>query len=90
MITKFFNKVKKENASLPYGPPMNRHYYQTFLICVWGVICVILVLVVDTHRREASACLILLSDKQGNHWYNFQCLWYGTGGYQTYIILYNL
>ena len=60
-------------ASLPYGPPVNTDidYYQTFFIPFFNVCqccnvsCAIFV------RREASACLIMLSTKQGSHWYHF-------------------
>ena len=70
---------KKDNvfsiiASLPYGPPMNTDidYYQTFFsdfhfFCkCCNVSCAIFV-----RRRKASACLIMLSTKQGSHWYHF-------------------
>ena len=30
--------------------------------CKWCMVC---------ERREASACLIMLSAKQGSHWYHF-------------------
>ena len=58
-------------ASLPYGPPVNTDidYYRTFsdffYMCC-NVSCAIFV-----RRREASACLIMLSTKQGSHWYHF-------------------
>ena len=35
-------------------------------------------------RREANACLIMLSTKQGSHWYHFQRLWYGAAGARTH------
>ena len=61
-------------ASLPYGPPVNTDivYYLTFFGLVYffckccEVSCVIFV-----RRREASAYLIMLSTKQGSHWYHF-------------------
>ena len=61
-------------ANLPYGPPVNTDidYYQTFirtfsfLFKCCDVGCGIFV-----RRREASACLIMLSTKQGSHWYYF-------------------
>ena len=60
-------------ASLPYRPPVNTDidYYQTFSdffdVCkCCNVSCTIFV-----RRREASACLIMLSTKQGSHWYHF-------------------
>ena len=61
------------SASLPYGPPVNTDidYYRTsfffglFCKCC-DVSCAIIV-----RRREASACLIMLSTKQGSHWYQF-------------------
>ena len=60
-------------ASLPYGPPVNTDidYYQTFsghfYFCKrCNVSCAIFV-----RRREASACLIMLSTEQGSHWYHF-------------------
>ena len=60
-------------ASLPYGPPVSTDidYYRTsfffglFCKCC-DVSCAIIV-----RRREASACLIMLSTKQGSHWYQF-------------------
>ena len=59
-------------ASLPYGPPVNTDidYYQTFFGLFFckccNVSCAIFV-----RRREASAGLIILSTKQGSHWYHF-------------------
>ena len=56
-------------ASLPYGPPVNTDidYYRTFYVCKCSnVSCAIFF-----RRREASACLIMLSTKQGSHWYTF-------------------
>ena len=59
-------------ASLPYGPPVNTDIdsYQTFSDIYFckccNVSCAIFV-----RRREASACLIILSTKQGSHWYHF-------------------
>ena len=61
-------------ASLPYGPPMytDIDYYQTFLSGLFifckccNVSCAIFV-----RRREASACLIILSTKQGSQWHHF-------------------
>ena len=67
-ITKEDN-VFSMTANLPYGHPMkiDNDYYQTFLrtfLCgVSGVLFV--------RRKEASACLIMLSTKQGSHWYHF-------------------
>ena len=58
-------------ASLPYGRPVytDIDYYQIFsdFLCKsCNVSCAIFV-----RRREASACLIMLSNKQGSHWYHF-------------------
>ena len=56
------DKVFSMTANLPHGPPVNTDidYYQTF----FGLFLFVV-------RREASACLIMLSTKQGNHWYHF-------------------
>ena len=35
-------------------------------------------------RREASVGLIMLSTKQGSHWYHFLSLWYGAVGIRTH------
>ena len=62
-------------ASLPYGPLVNTDidYFRTFLLLLG-------LFILDMHvsdaifcfgRREASACLIMLSAKQGRHWYHF-------------------
>ena len=32
-------------------------------------------------ERRAIACLIMLSAKQGSHWYHFYRLWYGAAWY---------
>ena len=61
-------------ASLPYGPPVNTDidYYLIFsdffiLNCKYCNVS----LAIFVRRSEASACLIILSTKQGNHWYHF-------------------
>ena len=59
-------------ANLTYGPPMNTDigYYRTFLTfckcCDFIISCAIFV-----WRGEASACLIMVSTKQGSYWYHF-------------------
>ena len=45
--------------------------------------CAMLVVLVVSERR-ASACLIMLSAKQGSHWYHFYRLWYGAAGIRTH------
>ena len=42
------------------------HFFRTFLCKCCDVSCAIFV-----RRREANACLIMLSTKQGSHWYHF-------------------
>ena len=72
---------KEENvfsitASLPYGPPVNTNidYYQT-LFFFFGLVylckCCEVSYAICVWRREASACLIMLSTQQGSHWYHF-------------------
>ena len=62
-------------ASLPYGPPVNTDtdYYQTFFFSDLLIFASVARLVVRhfVRRKEASACLIMLSTKQGSHWYHF-------------------
>ena len=61
-------------ASLPYGPPVNTDidYYRTFFSDMFIFASVAkLVVRLFVRRREASACLIMLSTKQGSHWYHF-------------------
>ena len=61
-------------ASLPYGPPVNTDidYYRTFFrTCFYFCSVARLVVRYFVRRREASACLIMLSTKQGSHWYHF-------------------
>ena len=59
--------------SLPYGPPVNTdtEYYQTFIGLVYFCKCCEVSCAICVWRREASACLIMLSTKQGSHWYHF-------------------
>ena len=73
-------------ASLPYGPPVNADidYYRTFFrlllfceCCIVTCSCVIFV-----RRREASACLIILSAKQGSHWYHFNAVGMARPGFE--------
>ena len=56
-------------AILPYGPPVNTDigYYRTF--SDFCMCCDVIVAFI--RRREANACLIMLSTKQGSHWYHF-------------------
>ena len=58
--------------SLPYGPPVNTDidYYQTFF-GLFFVSVAILVCAIFVRRRKASACLIMLSTKQGSNWYHW-------------------
>ena len=60
-------------ASLPYGPPVNTDidYYRTFFILFYVCKCCNVSCAIFVRRREASACLIMLSTKQGSHWYHF-------------------
>ena len=60
-------------ASLPYGPPVNTDidYYQTFFGLFYVCKCCNVSCAIFVRRREASACLIMLSTKQGSHWYHF-------------------
>ena len=60
-------------ASLPYGPPVNTDidYYRTFFILFYVCKCCNGSCAIFVRRREASACLIMLSTKQGSHWYHF-------------------
>ena len=60
-------------ASLPYGPLVNTDidYYQTLLDLFIFASVARLVVQYFVRRREASACLIMLSTKQGSHWYHF-------------------
>ena len=60
-------------ASLPHGPPVNTDidYYRTFSDLLIFASVARLVVRYFVRRREASACLIMLSTKQGSHWYHF-------------------
>ena len=60
-------------ASLPYGPPVNTDidYYQTFFRTFIFSKCCNVSCAIFVRRSEASACLIMLSTKQGSHWYHF-------------------
>ena len=60
-------------ASLPYGPPVNTDidYYQTFFRLLLFCECCIVSCAILVRGREASTCLIILSTKQGSHWYHF-------------------
>ena len=59
-------------ASLPYGPPLNTDIdYQTFFRLLLFCECCIVSCAIFVRRREARACLIILSTKQGSHWYHF-------------------
>ena len=60
-------------ASLPHGPPKNTDidYYQTFFRTFIFCKCCDDSCAMFIRRREASACLIILSTKQGSHWYHF-------------------
>ena len=68
------NNVFSITASLPYGPPVNTDidYYQIFFSDLFIFASVAkLVVRYFVRRREASACLIMLSTMQGSHWYHF-------------------
>ena len=60
-------------ASFPYSPPVNTDidYYRT----IFGLFilreCCNVSCAIFVRRREASDCLIILSTKQGSHWYHF-------------------
>ena len=73
-------------ASLPYGPPVNTdfNYYQTFLDFFIFVSVAMLVVRYLLGEEMSSACLIILSTKQGSHWYHFKRLWYGAAGIRTH------
>ena len=60
-------------ASLPYGPPVNTDidYYRTFSDLLIFASVARPVVRYFVRSREASACLIMLSTKQGSHWYHF-------------------
>ena len=61
-------------ASLPYGPPVNTDidYYRTLLFgLVYLCKCCEVSCAICVWRREANACLVMLSTKQGSHWYHF-------------------
>ena len=65
------DNVFSKTVNLPYSPPMNTaiDYFWNFLsaFCKFlDVNCSIFI-----KGREASACLIMLSTKQGIHWYHF-------------------
>ena len=67
-----YKPIFNMTANLPYGPAMNTDidYYRTcfsdFFCKFCEASCAIFVM-----RREASACIILLSTKQVRHWYHF-------------------
>ena len=67
------DNVLSITAILPYGPPVNTDidYYQTFFGRVYFCKCCEVSCAICVWRREASACLIMLSTKQGSHWYHF-------------------
>ena len=79
------DNVFSMTANLPYGPLVNtdidycRTVFRTSFCKCCDVSCAIFV-----RRREASACLIMLSTKQVSHWYHFQRLWYGAAGIRTH------
>ena len=61
-------------ANLPYGPRVNTDidYHRTFFGLLFIFVGVaMLVYAIFIGRREASACLIMLSTKQDSHWYHF-------------------
>ena len=60
-------------ASLRYGPPVNTDidYYRTFFRLLLFCECCIVSCAIFVRRREASACLIILSTKQCSHSYHF-------------------
>ena len=68
-----FSIYKEDNVFsittiLPYGPSVNTDIiiglFLTFCKCCD-------VIVVFIRKREANACLIMLSTKQGSHWNHF-------------------
>ena len=49
--------------------PGNQALGVSFFVCFFSFCAMLVVLVVS--ERRASACLIMLSAKQGSHWYHF-------------------
>ena len=72
-------------ASLPHGPPVNTDIddYQTFSDLSIFASVVRLVVRYFVRRREAGACLIMLSTKQGRHWYHFNAFGMARPGFET-------
>ena len=70
---------KKDNvfsmtANLPYGPPLNTDIDLLSVFFFLGLSCKccdVSCAIFINRRRENSACLIMLSTKQGSHWYHF-------------------
>ena len=64
-------------VNLAYSPPMttDNGYFRTIFSDLFSSNALY-------RRREASACPIILSNKQGSLWYHFQCMWYGADGYR--------
>ena len=60
-------------ASLQYSPPVNTDtdYDQTFFGLAFLCKCCEVSCAICVWRKEASAFLIMLSTKQGTHWYHF-------------------
>ena len=58
--------------------------YRTIGPLVYVCKCCNVSCAIFVRRREASACLIMLSTKQGSHWYHFLRLWYGAAGIRTH------
>ena len=60
-------------ANLPYGPPMNtdNDYYHTIFFNFDFIVSDAFLAAIFVREREASACLIMLSTKQGSHRYHF-------------------
>ena len=68
-------------ASLPYGPPVNTDidYYRTFFGFVYFCKCGARLVVRYFVRRT---CLIMLSTKQGSHWYHFNAFGMARPGFE--------
>ena len=66
-ITCIFSITVNLTYNLTYSPPMTTDLFASGTMY---------------RRREASACPITLSTKQGSHWYHFQRMWNGAAGYR--------
>ena len=78
------NNVFSITASLPYGPPVNTDidYYRTFSDLFIFCKCCEVSCAICVWRKEASACLIILSTKQCSHWYHFNAFGMVRSGFE--------